>query len=100
MQYESSKNGRLMRERVKITNISRAAQLQREGGHKELSEDSKNRQSIQLCILESIIKTNDEEEILKILNDKFSETKYDTYRPFFRKWIQNKLKDKNRDEGR
>ena len=89
MNYKSAKEEKNLRLTIRTRNINHSLK-----GKKEVSEDTQNRQLIQRFILEVTSRMNDEEKILALLNDKFEGTKYDKYRPFFKQWVQHRLKDK------
>ena len=99
MNYKNNKQEKYLKANIRRRNIDRspAPWIQ-----KEPSEDTKNRQLIQIFIFELTAQINDEEQVMSLLNKKFEDTKYDAYRPFFRQWVHDKFKNqkKERDEER
>lgn len=67
-----------------------------------VSDDTLNRREINETILKEYRAGKNREEILDILNTKFSDSKYDKYRVFFDKWVCDRLgiKQESHDEER
>lgn len=67
-----------------------------------VSDDTLNRREINETILKAYSAGKKREQILEILNTKFSDSKYDKYRVFFDKWVCDRLgiKQESHDEER
>ncbi len=79
---------------VKRASVDRAhlASIQEKKYEKEVSDDTKTRMEIQTTIRKLCYSVKTRSKILEILNEQYSDCKYEKYQKYFEGWVNDMLK--------